>query len=241
MIPISVTISALLLLALTATGTESDTRAVTAEFNRCESATERIKREMSRFEETVQTIKRISVNMHDKDKSGDLSREVANLESKNEYFLSRINRIANQRDKIQDDLKSVKGPTCPSCLSSSVNLFCRSSDLLATEIEQYLSRASDLAEKLHDRSNSQSPAIEEHRNDSSLVIRRKSIGAQMTFNRTLMDSCTVAAGQSLWKQCMVNLHRADSLLSTGAIEQSDRTLGVVELLLGKAIRKCGGE
>ena len=226
------------ILAITAfsvTAAESDTRAVQAEFSRCESAFERVKRELSRYEETVRRIKASLDAGRTREHEGDLSQ----LESKLEYFRGRIDRATGQGSKIRDDLRNVTGPTCPSCLSSSVSVYCRAGEGLATEIEDYLSRAATLDGDL--RNSSPHGARKAVSTDSAFVHRRNTITTSLALNQAILDSCSVDAGRTLLKQCRINLHAADSLRSSGAVERSERSLGLAEMLLDKAIKRCGGE
>jgi len=214
---------------------ESDTRAVQAEFSRCESSLERVKRELSRYEETV---RRIKASL-DAGRTQEVAQEFSRLESKVEHFRGRMDRAAGQGSKIRDDLRNVTGPTCPSCLSSSVSLYCRAGEGLATEVEDYLSRATALDGELRNASPHDAPKTVP--TDSAFVLRRDKINASIASSWASLDSCSVDAGRTLWQQCRINLHVADSLRLSGAVEQSERSLGLAEMLLNKAIKRCRGQ
>ncbi|MBN1309517.1 MAG: hypothetical protein JXA18_16475 [Chitinispirillaceae bacterium] len=209
-------------------GADDDTRTVEAEFERCESTMERVKRDMLRFEEAVDRLKR-AIEGSKSAKDQETMQSFLKLENRVDYLRGRIDRSAGQRDKVSSDLKSA-GATCPSCVSSSVNLYCRNSETLTSEIEKCLADAAALEDR-----------IGGGKSDATIDIQRTAIAAAMAKRKSLLDTCSSEAGKTLWKQCDVNLRRADSLKAAGAVEESKQALKLVKLLLDKAISKCGGK
>jgi hypothetical protein len=114
-------------------------------------------------------------------------------------------------------------------------MYCRNSENLTNEVENYISQVALLEDRIHNTSGSASS-----QKKRSFSERRQEIGKAVTSRKAQLDSCESAAGQQLWKQCAINLHRADSLNNAGNAEQSVKTLTLVELLLKKAIDKCSG-
>lgn len=123
---------------------QSETRAVQADFNRCSAVLERTERALRHFENAVERLKQSA----DAARREAWMREAAALENRTGYFRNRYERALGQAGKIRDDLKNVSGPVCPSCISSSVNLYCRSGETLLSGIEEYLNKAADLETRM---------------------------------------------------------------------------------------------
>lgn len=223
-----------LLLSVTMITADSDTRSVEAEFERCETTMERTRRELVRFEEVMQRVKR-SLDNTTLDSTQSAVRDVFKLTNRIEYLRSRIDRSNGQRDRIRNDLRNVKGPSCPSCLSSSVDLYCRNGENLAGEIDDCLSQATVLEDRLHGL---QSPHDDQ---PESFPDRYKKIEQKLSEKNGVFESCGSAAGTALWEQSRINLGRADSLYREGEKNQSLEALDLVELLVKKALKKCGGK
>ncbi|MBN1575220.1 MAG: hypothetical protein JW913_01615 [Chitinispirillaceae bacterium] len=218
---------------------DDDTRTVEAEFDRCESTMERVNRDMLRFEEAVGRLKR-ALDGSKAAVDQETMQSFLKLENRVDYLRGRIDRSAGQRDKIQGDLKS-SGATCPSCVTSSVNLYCRNGEMLTREIEKCLAEASALENQIYSRSKTAEQKPGQAAADSSLDASHGAIAEEVKKHKPLLDSCRTKAGKTLWKQCEVNLRRADSLKAAGASDQREQALKLVKLLLDKAIAKCGGK
>lgn len=219
---------------------QSDLRSVKSDFERCASTMNRTKRETIRFEEVVDRLQRLldgqQLNLSQK-----TGATIFKFENRVDYFRSRIDRSAGQRDKIMNDLNTVSGATCPSCLFSSVDLYCRNSENLATEIDDYLSRASALEDEIRSLSGKFDKSPSSHDINISFSRRRIAIDSTIALHKIPLDSCQSDAGMLLWKQCTLNIPKVDSLHKAGLEQQSVKTLGLVELLLKKAIEKCPGK
>jgi chromosome segregation ATPase len=211
---------------------ESDTRSVKSDFDRCTSAIERTQRELLRFETMLQNIEK-DISKKGAAVSNDHRRELQQLMAKYEYLNNRIDRTTGQRDKISSDLKNLSGPVCPSCVSSSVDLYCRSSETIQNELDAFTGRASVLQDAIQGED---APA-----NKTDFISRRQKITRNIEQYGDSIETCSSAAGKLLWKQCRINLQRADSLHDAGKTEQSIKTLSLVELLVTRAVTKCSEE
>ncbi len=129
----------------------SDTRTVQAEFDRCTATMERVERSLRRFDDALERMKQ-NIGNHVPGKREEWSGEMTALENRIEYFRNRFERVRGQADKIRDDLKNLTGPACQSCVSSGVELYCRNSESLLTDLEEYLNKASDLEARMQGRS-----------------------------------------------------------------------------------------
>jgi hypothetical protein len=232
-------VCAAVLLAAAAGAADSDTRSVQSEFDRCAAVMERVEREMRRYEESVKRLMRTAEETP-RSVPREVTQDLGNLEGRIEYFRRRIDRAAAQADRIRGDLKGVKGPTCPSCVSSSVNLYCRNGERLLAEIGDYASRASALQGRLRSMPGGTAADTASSAGDTSFAARRGLIEEAIAAKGPLLDSCAVDAGRTLWAQCRTSLRAADSLHAAGSVEQSRRMLGLAGMLLEKALDKCGG-
>ena len=228
----------IVMLCLARAATGSDIRSVETQFDRCESTMERINREILRFEEAVERLKRLVER--NRERYGDYEKNIVKLENRVDYFRSRFDRSTGQRDKIRTDLNNVSGTTCPSCITSSVDLYCRNSETLTSELEDYFTRVSALEDRITSSTETVPDKEATAKKTVSYVSRRKQTGASIDLHKSLFDACDSGAGKLLLQQCTINLQRADSLDSAGAAEQSLTTLDLVELLLKKAVAACGG-
>ena len=225
-------ISIILLLQLVSFGAESDSRSVQAEFTRCQTVLNRVKRDMARFEQIILSIDKQSGREFSED------HELVTLRNRMEYFRSRIDRAENHADKLRRDLSKISGPTCSSCLSSSVGLFCRNSETLSTELDDYCARASALAVRAHSGPLNSLPRDSV---DSSAHVRRARIDSTMARSQPILDSCADEAVAKLMKQCRVNLLAADSLLVCEEVQKAHKMLDLAELLFKKVLEKCARE
>jgi chromosome segregation ATPase len=232
------TFVALMLTALVSLG--SDIRTAQAEFERCESTMERVRRGFTRYEETIHRLKE-RTEKHSSGTGAESLQKITKLENELEYIRGSIDRAAGQAVKIRSDIANIKGPTCPSCLNSSINMFCRNSERLLTEIEEHQYDVSTFEEQL--RSSDRSGTI-----SKNIVLtndiwkkRRNSIDSLLSRHQQGLDSCTGEAGISLWKQCKINLLAADSLHQAGAAQRRDQAIKMVYILLTKVIKTCCGE
>ncbi len=229
-LPVLVLVSALL-------AAESDTRTVQTQFNRCESEMDRNKRDLARFEESVGRLKRLSERSPS---ANSASSKISSLESRIDYFRNRIDRSSGQADKIREDLKGLSGPTCPDCIASSVNMYCRVNENLSSELDRYRAQAEAIESEL--TAGGVPPSSETlSSTDSLFSVQRRRIEARVSPSVETLDSCSSDAGKSLWNQCRINLRKADSLKTAGSVEQGLRSLNLAESLLLKALDRCGAK
>ncbi len=215
---------------------ESDTRVVQSEFDRCKGIMERVDRSIQRFQDAVASLKRSLDAASAKNREGAV-REMSALESRVEYFRSRFDRAVAQADKIRNDLKSVKGGRCSSCISSSVNMYCRNAETMLTDIEEQIALAVQ-AESRPGHASLKAGAGADRSAADKFNLRRASIDSMMNIKKIVLDSCSSAAGKTLWSQSKINLRKADSLHAQGS-NTSEKALDVTELLLKKALDACG--
>jgi hypothetical protein len=161
------------------------------------------------------------------------TQELQALESRLEYFNNRIERTRGQADKIRDDLKNINGPTFPSCVESSVNLYCRSGESLQTDIEEYLGKTGDLRARMGTKPDADVKV-------DTTVFKLQWTSADSLYRVLSMpDSCTDKAGLTLLAQAHINLVKADSLYAARETEKAEKTLGIARSLLDKAVQRCG--
>ncbi|MFP4014162.1 MAG: hypothetical protein ACLFVQ_08775 [Chitinispirillaceae bacterium] len=231
MINIHRTIAIAVLFTVAHIHADPSTRTVQAEFSRCESAMKRVEREIERYEKLVAGLRDVLRTRRQDAKCNPL--EISGLHSRVEYFRSRLERTRSQADKIRSDIKSVEGPTCPSCVSSSVDLYCRHYEHLSEAVTEYYSKASDIRNRM--RQSRESGTAEP---DSSHVTLLESCREQISSSRATLDSCTSPAGKALWEQCRINFHAADSLFSAGRKNKGEQALDLTRMLFEKAMQKC---
>lgn len=222
-----------------ASSAEPDTRTVQAEFDRCKGTLDRVDRSVERFQDAVRNLKRYGMS-EPRNFTDSISKEISNLESRLEYFRSRSARAAGQADKIRDELKSVKGPTCPSCVTSSVQLYCRYGETLSAEIDEYLARTSELQQRLIAHDMKKGPTGQREKN-GGFVNHRVMLDSAIALKKIFLDSCVNHAGKTLWEQCVVTLHKADSLHACGAVSTAEKTVEIAKILFEKAVAKCEGK
>ena len=203
---------------------DSDTRTVQAEFDRCRSVMDRLERSLRRFEDLVAQVKRA-------DDDGPLQHEAAALENRLEYFRNRFERARGQADKITGDLKNVSGPTCPSCVESSVGMYCRNGETIQNSLDDYLVKAEDLLSRTGKRKAANT--------DSSSDFRQRRSAIDSLYRA--LESCSEPAAAPLISQTAVNLSRADSLQAAGDDKAAATALDIAESLITKARRRCGSK
>ncbi len=208
---------------------DSDTRTVQAEFDRCHSVMERLERSLRRFEDAMTRIKRTINRLPGGNEENDLQQESATLENRLEYFRNRFERARGQADKISGDLKSVNSPTCPSCISSSVGMYCRNSETLQNSLDEYLVKTEDLLNRLNAESTD---------NDASGFATQRS--ATDSLHRSL-STCSVPSAVPLIRQVTVNLQRADSLQAVGKNDDARKALDIARTLAEKAAKRCDNQ
>jgi hypothetical protein len=223
---------AVLSLVIAVVGSQSKKQAQ-ADFERCAGLMDRAQRTLRTYEQGVDRLKKLAGRLIPEnsvqEKDG-----IEALESRVDYFRNRMERAAGLADKIRDDLKNVSGPTCPSCIVSSVNLYCRSAESLQEDIDEYLRKLSDLetmlgrhaAENYSD--NKGAAYLQEKRNLDSVVAAVRKTG----------DTCNNRAGRTLWNQALINIARADSLYAAGNSAEARHSLSIGRVLLEKSAVKC---
>jgi len=218
---------ALIICATFPAAADSDTRTVQARFDRCASAMERVERSLRRFEDEIRLLKRAG-NSLDGQWRETFQQETAAFENRLEYFRNRYERATGQADKIRDDLKNVSGPTCPSCVESSVKLYCRNAESLQTGIDEYLAKAGDLRSRVGMRAAG-------GRGDFSGKYAALDSAYQAL---SAAEACTAKAAVTLLEQARVNLVRADSLHAAGDDARVGASLDVAGTLLEKVGQRC---
>jgi septal ring factor EnvC (AmiA/AmiB activator) len=204
---------------------DSDTRTVQAEFDRCSAVMERFERSLRRYEDAVGALKRSVAAL--RDEGGSFSREAAALENRLEYFRNRFERTRGQADKIRGDLKNVSGPACPSCIESSVNMYCRNAETMQNDIDEYLLKAADLQGRV------ETPAVA-FGEKPSFGQRRSAVDSSYRS----IAGCDDRAVATLRDQAALNIARADSLHSLKDAAAALKALDIAASLIGKAAARC---
>ena len=227
------TVILLIITAAAYASAEEDTRSVQADFDRCKSTMERVDRSIQRYKDIIIRLKQLSRTEGDS-----ASRTGASLESRFDHFRGRFDRASGQADKIRDDLKNIKGPSCPSCVSSSVNMYCRNAETLLNDLEEHIAKAADLENRMVDRSTHKDAGNPQERSES-LSRRRIAIDSIIGLRKLQLDSCSFPSAKALWLQCRINLHKSDSLIASKDYVAGGKTLDIAELLIRKALDVCG--
>lgn len=208
---------------------QSDVRIVQSEFDRCLSVMERIERALKRYETSLHSLKRAISDIKTADKDN-VSDKVSTHENRLEYFRNRFERIRGQADKLHDDLKN-SGPVCPSCIESSVNLFCRSNEMLQNDLDDYLVKLNELQSLIGvGKDNQTKENCFEHRFGYLKELRKN-------LNKKI-ETCNDKAVNTLWEQAQINLNRADSLYSLNETGSAAKALDISESLLQKIQLRC---
>ncbi|MCX7726203.1 MAG: hypothetical protein N2053_05080 [Chitinispirillaceae bacterium] len=215
---------------------ESDIHTVKAEYERCLSVMERVERTIRRYEELMKSLQNKLKNF--KDENVSLSKEITSLENRLEYFRNRYERAKGQADKINSDIKEIKGPTCPSCIESAVNLYCRNTETLQNELEEYTEKALELDGKLSmSGTNNEENKPLSNRDDSKDKI--------YISYRTLTDSlykalniCEDSVAEIFSLQIAKNISKADSLYNIKETSSAFKHLNIAEALINKVKKRC---
>jgi hypothetical protein len=218
---------------------ENDTRTVQSDFDLCKGEMERVERSVQRFQDAIVRLKRAIDNAAVEKQEG-LVNAIASFESKIEYFRGRYDRAAAQADKIRSDLKNVNGPVCPSCISSSVNLYCRNSETLLADIEEYIAKASEFESRTGNQTHASDLAGSRAKSGDA-AHHRSSIDSILGLRKTMLDTCSASQVKTLRSQCVINLRKADSLHNAGAFAAEEKALDIAELLLTKALHACASK
>lgn len=210
-----------------------DAAAVQSDFDRCAAQMERATRSLREYERTLGQLN-AELAWADSAAREQVRADRAALEGRAEYFRNRLDRAAGQADKIRDDLGSVTGPTCPSCVVSAVSMYCRNAEAIQTEIESYADRAAALQTRIRHAQGGRRTAVPE----SSYRTRRQSLDSLAARFAPALDSCTDKAGAVFTRQARLNMARTDSLHRAGRATEAEAALGVSETLLRKALDAC---
>lgn len=208
---------------------ESDINTVKAEYGRCVSVMERVERAIRRYEEVIRILQGRSNNING---NINLTKEFTTLENRAEYFRNRYERAKSLSDKISSDLKEVKGPTCPSCIESSVNLYCRNSEILLNELEDYITKASDLNGKLIELEAQKKDAFT--KSELSYESTKHKIDSMYNSLNICKDSVT----EVLTLQIKRNISKADSIYKNKEVEPAIKLLKIAESLINKINKRC---
>jgi len=215
---------------------DTDARAVQAEFDRCVAQMERADRALRRLESNVDRLKRSIPAVVAKNRE-EFGREVGALENRLDYFRNRFDRSGGQAEKIRGDLKNISGPTCPSCVESGVNMYCRSAEMLLDEIQ----RSQDKADELGGRAGAAVPVVSDTDLPGSHALRRAAFDSLDAGSKTAIDGCSDKAADALRRQARASAARADSLFRIGENQPASQALGIAETLLKKAVGRCAGK
>lgn len=208
---------------------QSDARMVQSEFDRCMSVMERIERSLKRFENNLDLIKRSK-----SDKKENISREISTFENRLEYFRNRFERVRGQADKLRDDIES-SGPVCPSCVESSVNLFCRSNETLQNDIDNYMINLGEIQSKMGLNENNNNENVGK---PISFKARRDKVETLCETLKSRVEACNEKAIKTLYKQAIINLNRADSIYNSNETNSAMKALDISESLLNKIQTRC---
>ena len=216
----------------------SDTQTVSKEFERCFTVMESNGRALKRLEELInnlnQSIQKRSISSFEKQSA---IKEISVLENKLEYFRKRFERSNGQADKIRGDLKNISGPVCPSCIESSVNLFCRTQENLQTDIEEYIIKAVEVGANLGLKDNKN---YKDKQNELKDKYKKQlvSIDSLLRIYQHGFDTCSDHGAKTLISQVKINITRAESLYVCNNIESSLQSLNIAYSLIEKAIKRC---
>jgi hypothetical protein len=218
---------------------QADTRAVNSRFERCGLIMERVDRAIRRYEDIIEKQKRIGSTAAGKN-SGNTGYETVNLENKLEYFNNRADRARNQADRIRDELKNISGPSCPSCIESSVNLYCRSAEDLLSQIEEQISISAEMMVDAGtaSRNTGQPEAGTTKKHD--YPSNRRIVDSLIAAISVKIGSCPDKSAAVFFKQAITATTRADSLATmAGDTVSAQLNLNTAETLIRKAELKCG--
>lgn len=215
---------------------DSNTRSVQSEFDRCTAVIERFERSLRRFEDAVNVLKRDPTQLPVTGKDL-ITREIASLENRYEYFCNRFERVRGQADKIRGDLKNLSGPICPSCVLTSVNLYCRTGETIQNDIDEYLLKAAELKNRIGIQQ--KLPIQTENISKGTVSFTRRRTSADSLC--TIAQSCNNPAAATLYRQGVLNLQRADSLYKNNKETPAFTVLNIAVSLLQKALHRCNNK
>ncbi len=119
-------------LTLAAYGNENTSR-VKTDFVKCSGTIKRTERTIKRIETDITRVKSDITVLYLPDRDG-IIREIESISNQVENHKERLERIVGMSDKINGDLQNLSGPVCPSCIVSSVNLYCRNAENLSAAL-----------------------------------------------------------------------------------------------------------
>jgi hypothetical protein len=212
---------------------DADTRTVTADFERCHANMERFERDLRRYDDAVDRLGETAVKLG-ANSGNNIARELTALENRREYFHNRFERSRSQAEKLRGDLKNVGGPTCPSCVQSSVNMYCRMIETIQNEIDEYASKASDLQHRIGAKSRQAAVSPSAKSGDRDFKTRRLTIDS--LYHST--TACGGAAAKTLHNQVKITLARADSLDRCNNSASALKSLDIADALLKKTSERC---
>jgi seryl-tRNA synthetase len=116
-------------------------------FDKCYSTIERSGRTLNRIETELLTIKSNLRTIYLPEKEV-LFKDIESIENSIVNHKERLERTSGMADKINSDLQNLSGPTCPSCIVSSVNLYCRNADNLSKALSETSDKVMDIQIKV---------------------------------------------------------------------------------------------
>ncbi|MDG5813836.1 hypothetical protein QA601_02005 [Chitinispirillales bacterium ANBcel5] len=212
---------------------ETDTRTVKSRFNRCENTLRRVERLFSRYQETLDRIGQVVEN--DSETVNRFNNQFSRLENRVDYFQNRIERIHNQRNSLHEELQT-QGPTCPSCVESNVHLFCRTAEMLLSDIEEYIDIASDLYSQIREYGSvfKKSPI----RDQAKFKERKVEMDSLYQVFGNLKNSCEDPSVNILYQQAEENLTTAQKLFHADKVGEAMENLEIFEQLFNMTLQRC---
>jgi hypothetical protein len=103
--------------------------------NRCSNSLDRARRMLSTYEAETERLRRVGVKS-ERENHDYKNRLLDAASTRAEYLRNRIERIENLYTRLERDIETKRreSGSCPSCISSSVDLFCRQSKTLLDEL-----------------------------------------------------------------------------------------------------------
>jgi hypothetical protein len=209
-----------------------DMQSVEADFDRCAGVMERTERSLREYEGAVQRLLRIVEQLPAVRRKGE-KEEVNTLARRVDYFRNRLERAAGLADKTRDELRNVSGPTCPSCVISAVNLYCRHNEILRDELDEYREKASAFESRLAGEQGAGGVAASGYYADDAA-----SLDSSLARARDVLESCGDPAAAALWRQAVLNRRKADSLADAGFTDRARKAIALSRVVLQKAVGKC---
>lgn len=208
---------------------DADTRSVQAQFDRCGSLVERHSRLVRDYEYAVAALRVSGERMHTGSRETYLS-QVGAMGGRVESARGRLERSGGQADRIRSQLAAVAGPSCPSCVVSAVNMYCRTADMLESELDDIGNSIRELEEQLGAQGGA--PALHEAVGD---VVQ---IDDLVREQGERLNACPDETAAALWQQGLLSASRGDSLAKADDAQGARQSYTVARTLLLRAVAQC---